>query len=198
MAPEHEAEVEAKTMTQEQDTALSGVRKPQMHFDRDIQSMRSSGEDEALRVMRVTIKDLIQSFRDLERPFLKQEYQQQDSAHWSQTASPYQLEKHPNVLQYAYSDEDSPAASHMHATNRSGHEYRKCGFKERWMWLRKKASVLNLSSVLSRVEVRRTAHEVGEVLSMVCNIGRDLEDMQQGMHALEGRLSRVVGVRRVD
>jgi hypothetical protein len=52
--------------------------------------------------------------------------------------------------------------------------------------------------VLSRVEVRRTAHEVGEVLSMVCNIGRDLEDMQQGMHALEGRLSRVVGVRRVD
>jgi hypothetical protein len=176
----------------------SGERKLHMHFDRNIQSMRSSGEDEALRVMRVTIKDLIQSFRDLERLFLKQEYQQQDPAHWSQTASPYQLEKHPNASQYAYSDEDSPAASHMHATNRLGHEYRKCGFKERWIWVRRKASVLNLSSVLSRVEVRRTAHEVGEVLSMVCNIGRDLEDMQQGMHALEGRLSRVVGVRRVD
>jgi hypothetical protein len=177
----------------------SGARKPPMHFDRDIQSMRSSGEDEALRVMRVTIKDLIQSFRALESPFLKQEYQQQDSAHWSQAASPYypHSEKNANAS-YGYSDEDSPAASHMHATNRSGHEYRKCGFKERWMWVRKKASVLNLSEVLSRVEVRRTAHEVGEVLGMVFSIGRDLEDVQVGMRALEGRLGRVVGIRRVD
>lgn len=66
------------------------------------------------------------------------------------------------------------------------------------MWVHKKAAVLNLSSMLSKVEVRRTAHEVGEVLSIVCNIGRELEDMQQGMHTLERRLSRVVGVRRVE
>lgn len=66
------------------------------------------------------------------------------------------------------------------------------------MWVHKKAAVLNLSSVLSKVEVRRTAHEVDEVLSIVCNIGRDLEDMKMGMHALEGRLGRVVGVRRVE
>jgi len=58
--------------------------------------------------------------------------------------------------------------------------------------------VLSLSSVLSRVEVRRAAHEVGEVLSMVSNIGRDLEDMQHSMYALEARLNRVVGVRRVE
>lgn len=86
----------------------------------------------------------------------------------------------------------------MHATNRLGHEYRNCGFKERWMWVRKKAAVENLSSVLSRVEVRRTAHEVGEVLSMVCNIGRDLEDLRGSLEGVEGRLNRVVGVRRVD
>jgi hypothetical protein len=175
-----------------------GGRKAQMHFDRDIQSLRSSGEEEALRVMRITIRDLIKSFRALEQPFLKAEYQQQDSSHWSTPASssPYYSEK-PSA-QYPPSDDDSPSASHMHATNRHGHEYRNCGFKERCMWVRKKAAFLNLGSVLSRVEVRRTAHEVGEVLSIVCNIGRDLEDMQQGMHALEGRLSRVVGVRRVE
>jgi hypothetical protein len=176
----------------------SGGRKHPMHFDRDVQSMRSSGEEEALRVMRVTLKDLINSFQEIEQPFLKAEYQQQGSAQWSQPPdlqSPYHPEKRPNAQHY--SDDDSPGASHMWATNRFGHEYRKCGFNERWMWVRKKASVLNLSSVLSRVEVRRTAHEVGELLSMVCNIGRDLEDMQQGMYALEGRLSRVVGIRRV-
>jgi hypothetical protein len=175
----------------------SGKRSP-MHFDRDIQSMRSSGEDEALRVMRVTVRDLIKSFRELEQPFLKAEYQQQDSAHWStqpSSPSPYYPEKSP---QYTASDDDSPNASHMQSTNRLGHEYRTCGFKERWLWVRKKADVLNLSSVLSRVEVRRTAHEVGEVLSMVSDIGRDLEDMQQGIRAMEWRLGRVVGIRRVD
>jgi hypothetical protein len=178
-----------------------GGRKGRMHFDRDIQSMRSSGEEDALRVMRVTVKDLIKSFRELEQPFLKPEFQQQNSAHWStrpSSPSPYYTEKHASSARYPNSDDDSPHASHMRSTNRMGNEYRKCGFKERWLWVRKKASVINLSEVLSRVEVRRTAHEVGEVLSMVCNIGRDLEDMQQGLNALEGRLSRVVGVRRVD
>lgn len=173
-----------------------------MHFDRNIQSLRSAGEEDALRTLRVTLRDLIKSFRDLEQPFLKPEYQQLDSAHWSKTSasqSPYYPEKHVQAsAQHQFSDDDSPHASHMRATNRLGHEYKKCGFKERWLWVRRKADVVNLSSVLSRVEVRRTAHEVGEVLSMVCNIGRDLEDMQYGVQALEGRLSRVVGVRRVN
>lgn len=173
-----------------------------MHFDRDIQSMRSAGEEDALRTLRVTVQDLTKSFRDLEQPFLKQEYQQLDSAHLSNNTtsqSPYYPEKHPRSSgQQPFSDNDSPSASHMRATNRLGHEYKKCGFKERWLWVRRKADVVNLSSVLSRVEVRRTAHEVSEVLSMVSNIGRDLEDMHYGMQALEGRLSRVVGVRRVD
>lgn len=178
------------------------VRKD-MHFDRDIQSLRSSGEKDALRTLRITLRDLIKSFRDLEQPFLKPEYQQLDSAHWSKNPdppqSPYYTEKHPqSSAQHQFSEDDSPHASHMRATNRLGHEYRKCGFKERWLWVRRKADAVNLSSVLSRVEVRRTAHEVGEVLSMVCNIGRDLEDMHHGMQALEGRLSRVVGVRTVD
>lgn len=170
-----------------------------MHFDRDIQSIRSSGEEEVLRVMRVTVKDLFKSFREFEQPFLKAEFQKQDSVQWSQKSpshSSYYPEKHPDT-EY-HSADDFPCASYMRATNRLGQEYRKCEFKERWIWVRRKASVLNLSSVLSRVEVRRTAHEVGKVLSVVFNIGKDLEDMQHSMYALEGRLNRVVGVRRVE
>jgi hypothetical protein len=55
------------------------AKKAPMHFARDIQSMRSSGEEEALRVMRVTIRDLMKSFRAIEQPFLKPEHQHQDS-----------------------------------------------------------------------------------------------------------------------
>jgi hypothetical protein len=162
-----------------------------MHFDRDIQSMRSAGESEALQVMRVTIRDLIKSFRLIEYPFLKAEYQNQATAQWSNKIHPYDpLEKSPYYCEDEVSD--------LHATNRLGLEYKKCGVKERWLWVKRKASVINLSEVLNRVEVRRTAHEVGEVLSIVSNIGRDLEDMQDTMYAIERRLNRVVGVRRVD
>lgn len=162
----------------------------QMHFDRDIQSLRSAGESEALQVLRVTIRDLIKSFRQIEYPFLKTEYQNQASAQWSNNNHPYgPSEKSP------YLSEDE--VLDLHGSNRLGHEYRKCGFKERWLWVKRKASVTSLSEALNRVEVRRTAHEVGEVLSIVGNIGRDLEDMQETMYALEDRLNRVVGVRRV-
>ena len=64
--------------------------------------------------------------------------------------------------------------------------------------MRRKDAVVSLMEGLSRVEVRRMAHEVGSVLMMVGDIGKDLEDMRDSVLALEGRLSRVVGVRRVD
>lgn len=163
----------------------------QMHFDRDIQSMRSTGESEALQVLHVTVRDLIKSFRRVEHPFLKAEYQNQRSTRWSNNS--HHLD--PPATSPYYSEDE---ASDMYATNRLGHEYKKCGFKERWLWVKRKASVTRLSEVLNRVEVRRTAHEVGEVLSIVTNIGQDLEDMQETMYALEARLNRVVGVRRVE
>lgn len=161
-----------------------------MHFDRDIQSMQSAGESGALQVMRITIRDLIQSFRQIEYPFLKPEYQTQGSAQWSNNGRHYGPEKDPY-----YSGGD---ISDLYATNRLGYEYKKCGFRERWLWVKRKASVISLSEVLNHVEVRRTAHEVGEVLSIVSNLGRDLEDMQEILFALEERLNRVVGIRRID
>lgn len=175
--------------------ARGGGKRGPRHFDRTIQSLRSAGEDEALSVMRTTILDLIKTFRAIEQPFLKPEYRTQDSAHWStNTPSPYPPEK----TAYSYSDDDAFSAQHLHSTHRFGHEYRKCGFKERWLWVRRKAAVVNLQQMLSRVEVRRTAHEVGEVLSIVCNVGRDVEDLRSALEGVEGRLSRVMGVRRVD
>ncbi|KAH7086191.1 hypothetical protein FB567DRAFT_63677 [Paraphoma chrysanthemicola] len=172
-------------------------KRGQMHFDRDIQSMRSSGEDEALRVMRVTVRDLIKSFRALEQPFLKPEFQTQDSAHWSTNSTHQQYYPEKPSPNYPDDEDDSPHAAHMQSTDRMGHEYKNCGFKERWLWVRRKAEVKNLSEVLSRVETRRTAHEVGEVLGMVCDIGRDVQDLRGSLDGVEGRLSRVVGVRRV-
>ncbi|KAI4701637.1 hypothetical protein J4E81_003377 [Alternaria sp. BMP 2799] len=177
-----------------------GGKRRTMHFDRDMQSMRSRGEEEALSVMRVTIRDLIQKFRDLEYPFLKPEYQSQNSGQWSTQSSPFSSEKSPYAAQfYPHSDDDdSPSASHMRNSNRLGLEYANCDLQRRWLWVRRKADVIDLDTVLSRVEGRRTAHEVGQVFSMVSDIGRDVEDLRGVLEGVEARLNRVVGIRRVD
>ncbi|KAI4948699.1 hypothetical protein J4E86_008047 [Alternaria arbusti] len=113
----------------------SGKRRT-MHFDRDMQSMRSSGEEEALSVMRVTIRDLIQKFRDLEYPFLKPEHQSQDSAQWSTQSTSLPSEKSPYAAQYYphSDDDDSPSARHMRNSNRLGLEYANCDLQHRWLW----------------------------------------------------------------
>ncbi|KAH6643160.1 hypothetical protein C7974DRAFT_386931 [Boeremia exigua] len=52
-------------------------------------------------------------------------------------------------------------------------------------WVRRTAAVHNFSEVLNRIEVRKTAHEVGEILFVVSDTGRT-----------EGRLQRVVRVKK--
>jgi hypothetical protein len=39
---------------------------------------------------------------------------------------------------------------------------------------------------------------VGEILNMISDIGRDIEDLRGVVEGVEGRLNKVVGVRRVD
>ncbi|KAK1908086.1 hypothetical protein P3342_013406 [Pyrenophora teres f. teres] len=176
-----------------------------MHFDRDIQSMRSTGAEDALNVMRATIRDLIKKFRDLEYPFLKSEYQthyQQNSpnpsSQNSSEKSPYTAQYYSTNNNYKDDDNDAPSAHHLSSTNRLGLEYANCDIHRRWLWVRGKSDFVNLSTVLSRIEGRRTAHEVGEVASMVADIGRDVEDLMGLVQGVEGRLNRVVGVRRVN
>ena len=173
---------------------------PGSYFERDEQAFRSQGESEALRVMRTAIRDMIRSFRQLEYPFLKPEFQHLDSAHWS-TNTP-SSEKDPRYLQSPprspYLDDASDGDVALGRSNRYGSEYRTCGLKERWFWLKRKDDVITMSESLSRIEVRRTAHEVEAVAMAVADIGRDIEGLCESVRRMEGRLNRVVGVRRVD
>lgn len=174
---------------------------PRSYFERDEQAFRSQGESEALRVMRDAVKDMIRSFRQLEYPFLKPEFQNGDAAHWS-TNTPAK-EKSARYLQSPprspyQDDEDVDGEEGLNRSNRLGTEYRTCGFRERWLWLHRKDDVVTMSEGLARIEVRRTAHEVGTVAAAVADIGRDVEDILESIQQMEGRLSRVIGVRRVE
>jgi hypothetical protein len=166
-------------------------------FERDEQALRSDGETDSLKALRAAVRDMIQSFRAIEYPFLRPEFQQKNStAQWSTNA---QVEKPPFTNPaYSYPDDDEPEAQGLGGSNRFGNEYRTCGLRERWMWLRRKGDVVRMSEGLSRLETRRMAHEVGRATMMLRDIGRDLEDVWEGVGRLEGRLGRVVGVRRVE
>ncbi|KAF2707252.1 hypothetical protein K504DRAFT_458692 [Pleomassaria siparia CBS 279.74] len=195
---------------------------PPMHFERDLQSFHSSSSESSVKIMRIAIRDMIKQFRHLEAPFLNPEFQNADTGAWSNTptrttatASSYPPRHHHHhhhhyqSQQYGGSGrekdgtwqserEDDDEDDHLQRSNRMGMEYRKCSLRERWLWLRRKDKVTTLSEALSRIEVRRIAHEVGTVSLMVGDIGRDLEGVREGVARLEERLGRVVGIRRVD
>ena len=176
-----------------------GGRVGRAQFERDEQAERSRGENDSLRVLRTAVRDMIRSFRVLEYPFLKAEFQNTDSAHWSTNTPSEKLPSYSDPAPYSHFPEDDEHEAHgLGHSNRFGNEYRTCGFRERWMWLRRKQDAVRMSEGLSRVEIRRMAHEVGRVMMMVGDIGRDVEDVRDGVARMEGRLGRVVGVRRVE
>ncbi|OAG00850.1 uncharacterized protein CC84DRAFT_1053813, partial [Paraphaeosphaeria sporulosa] len=170
-----------------------GGKGPRSYFERDEQAFRSQGESEALRVMRDAIRDMIRSFRVLEYPFLKPEFQDLDSARWSTNTprekSPAYLQSPPEGSPWEDDDGEQAQAQGLSRSNRYGSEYKKCGMRERWLWLHRKGDVVTMSEGLSRIEVRRTAHEVGAVAMAVTDIGRDVEGMFEMIRAMEGRLN---------
>ncbi|KAF2090917.1 hypothetical protein K490DRAFT_62249 [Saccharata proteae CBS 121410] len=132
------------------------------------------GDDIATKVMRDAIRHMISEFRGLERPFLKDD----DGRRYHDVR---------NGEGFAEEDEDDYYLS----------EYRPCGLRERWLWLRSKGDVEHLFGALTRLETRRMAKEVGEATLVLSRLGRDLQDVDDRLYELEQRLSRVVGIRRV-
>ncbi|KAL5411820.1 hypothetical protein PMIN06_000023 [Paraphaeosphaeria minitans] len=146
---------------------------------------------------------MIRSFRALEYPFLKPEFRDLDAAHWSTNTprdkGPAYLQSPPAGSPWEDDDGEQAQAQGLRRSNRFGSDgYKKCGVRERWLWLHRKGDVVTMSERLSRIEVRRTAHEVGAVAMAVADIGRDIEGVFEVVRAMEGRLKRVVGVRRVE
>ncbi|MBE7180161.1 MAG: hypothetical protein INR71_02960 [Terriglobus roseus] len=145
--------------------------------------------DRTLFILRDTIKHMLKRFRDLERPFLPpgseqrrrttKRLDQEDEAWDTEGPRGYEME----VEDSSYGDESG---------------YRKCGLRERWYWLKNKSDVQNMLGALSRVQTRRIAKETGEMSLAIMHMERDWRHLDERLWAIENRLSRVVGVRRVE
>jgi hypothetical protein len=98
--------------------------------------------DVALRVMNDAVKNMIHEFRQLERPFLNPRGEVSDEE--------------------GYLNEDETDWLDYYRTN-----HRRCGLRERVMWLRTRSDVVRLLEALNRFVARRIAKEVGKIAMYV-------------------------------
>ena len=98
--------------------------------------------DVALRVMNGAVKSMIHEFRQLERPLLNPRGEVSDEK--------------------GYLDEDETDWPDYYRTNR-----RRCGLRERVIWLRTRSDVVRLLEALNRLVTRRISKEVGKIAMYV-------------------------------
>ncbi|KAF2155279.1 hypothetical protein K461DRAFT_110933 [Myriangium duriaei CBS 260.36] len=68
----------------------------------------------------------------------------------------------------------------------------------RWRWLQSRGEAVKLLDSVNRLQTRRIARQVGEIACLLHSYKETLDEMRHGVAVTEGRMARVVGVRRVD
>ena len=87
-------------------------------------------------------------------------------------------------------DEDAYWAQRTH--------YASFTLRRRLTWLRKKSQAQSLAETLSRVQIRRIARQVGGMTVLMHDYGTGTLELNEAVRRIDERVSRVVGVRRVE
>lgn len=69
---------------------------------------------------------------------------------------------------------------------------------QKWKWLHSRAEVNKLIEYVSKLQTRRIATQVAEIACMLHSYKQTMDDVRKSAIATEDRMSRVVGMRRVD
>ncbi|KAI9699524.1 MAG: hypothetical protein M1820_007155 [Bogoriella megaspora] len=77
-------------------------------------------------------------------------------------------------------------------------DYCKIGLMHRYIWLKNRSQVLALLEAITRIQTRRIAKQMCEVAIAVQNVERRGRQADESIGNMQERLSRVVGVRRMD
>lgn len=173
-------------------------------------------DEVTLKTMGDTIKRLIKSFRELERPFLedgeagidnavnhRRSGRRRDSSsgppRYSHGAYASPPEKRHSRSEYdregnlVMEKDDEDDAFWAQRTN-----YANFTLKRRMQWLNRKAKAQQMFEMLSRVQVRRTARQVGGMAICMHEYGQGTLELKDTIQRIDERVNRVVGVRRVE
>lgn len=158
-----------------------------------------------IKTMSDTLRHMIRQFQDLEKPFLEpgeegiRQVSSRRPRRKGESSSPY----------YTHEAYNSPAyEKRSRSANEDGDDeenfwpqrVRYCNFTlhRRLKWLRRKGKAQKLFEQLSRMQVRRTARQVGGIALMMNDFAGTMERLDDSVAGIEDRVHRVVGVRRVE
>lgn len=192
-----------------------GMRQHQRNCERDgtTDLLGIELDEVTLKTMGDSIKRLIRSFRELERPFLEEGEAGIDDAlkHRKSKRRNSSVEL-PRYAQEAYGSprEKSRARSRY---GRDGYNdkdddddlfwaqrtnYATYTWGRRMKWLRRKPQAQSMFETLSRVQTRRIARQVGGMAVCMHEYGQGTMELRETIQRIDERVTRVVGVRRVE
>ena len=173
-------------------------------------------DEVTLKTMGDSIKRLIKSFRELERPFLEDGEAGIDDAinHRRGSRRRNSSSDPPRYSHGAYaSPPEKKRARSKH--DGDGHlvtekdeeddmfwaqrtNYASFTVKRRLQWLRRKPQAQRMFDTLARVQTRRIARQVGGMALCMHVYGQGTLELKEAVQRIDERMNRVVGVRRVD
>ncbi|OQO01889.1 hypothetical protein B0A48_12362 [Cryoendolithus antarcticus] len=160
-------------------------------------------DEQALKTMSDALKTLIKRFEAVEAPFLDegeegiQQSGKRRSRRRSASRAPYYTHSayaSPHTEKRADSDHEDDDDRYWPQRVR----YRQYGLGRRFMWLNRRSEAENLFEVLSRLQTRRTARQVGALTVMMYENMSKMTESHESLRRVDDRLQRVIGVRRVE
>ena len=176
-------------------------------------------DDVTIKTMNDTVRYLIKRFKEIEKPFLEPGEQgisgdtnPRRRRRRSRSDSPYdQAYNSPPEKAYGGRQGDDVKDQRLsrYADERGIEDdedkywaqrtqYAQYSFKKRMTWLYKKADAQSLLDTLTRVQTRRIARQVAGISFLVHEYGSSTLEMRDSVRRIDERMSRFVGVRRVD
>jgi len=177
-------------------------------------------DDVTLRTMSDAVRHLVRRFKAVEQPFLEpgeegitaaaRNPRKRRRASRSVSPAPYYthsayaapLEKGGGGgrggradREGDYDDDDEDDGDRFWAQRT---RYAKYGLRRRVRWLYTKSEAQELFQILSRLQVRRIARQVGGMSVLVHEYGRATLEMEEMVRRIDERMGRFVGVRRVN
>ena len=176
-------------------------------------------DDVSLKTMNDSIRHLCRRFKELEKPFLEEGAAGIGDAPNHRTRA-RRRNSSVSPPRYAHAAYSSPPEKHTHARSRARSNHEKGNHEDeeaeedafwaqrtqhadftlrrRLKWLSKKSEAQDLFETLSRLQIRRIARQVGGMAVMMHEYGSGTMELNETVRRIDERVSRVVGVRRVE
>ena len=216
-----------RTELLEEKANLRNMRKGMRKYRRTLQREAGHSvvgmelDEVTLKTMSDNIRHLIRRFREVEKPFLEPgEPGISDAANHRKRARRRNSSLSPPHYDHAAYSSPPEKSSRGRSKGRTNHDrdeeknadeeldedaywaqriqYANFTIGKRLIWLRKKTEAQNLTDALSRVQIRRIARQVAGMTMLMHEYGTGTLELNEAVRRIDERVSRVVGIRRVE